>query len=80
MGLENLSNLSLQIRAGVLRKIIAESQDDPRVEKPMRQLEAIEAEIQRRKEQSTIDIPPTPAQVVTLKTIELKGIAKPGRG
>jgi len=62
--LSGISLPELYLRVGVLDRIIAESQGDPRVVEPKRQREILVAEIQRRN---------PPAQVIGVRPIAMIG-------
>jgi hypothetical protein len=63
-GLETVPTMDLQLRCAILKRIIVENSNDPRVGEPQRQLAIIEAEIQRRMD--------NPVKV-QLKTLSLTG-------
>ena len=66
MSLQDSSMKILKVNVMLLKWIIRENKNDPRIDEPKRQLSIIEEEIERRAERP-------PDLVVGLKTLKIKG-------
>ena len=71
MSLQDCSMKSLKFKVMLLKWIIRENKNDPRIDEPKRQLSIIEKEITQRAERP-------PDLVVGLNTLKIKGTNKIG--
>lgn len=75
MSLQDQTTNMLQLKASILRTIIEENKDDPRISEPKRQLKIIEDELEFRKnrEKNQKQDKNSDNLVVGLRTLRMRG-------